>query len=46
MLLPGGKSHPYEKDDRLCIDHAISYLPAYFSDSIVYYPVTCSGSVF
>jgi len=37
------KSIPYEKDDTLCIDHATSYLPAYFFDSIVYYPVTCSG---
>ena len=37
------KSIPYEKDDRPYTRYTVGNLPAYFFDSIVYYPVTCSG---
>jgi hypothetical protein len=46
MLLYRRKSILYEKDDRPYTRYAIGNLPAYFSDSIVYYPVTCSGLAF
>ena len=46
MLLYRRKSIPYEKDDRLNISYAVGNLPAYFFDSIVYYPVTYSGLAF
>jgi hypothetical protein len=40
VLLNRRKSIPYEKDDCLYTCYAVSNLPAYFFDSIVYYPVT------
>ena len=46
MLLYRRKSILYEKDDRPYTRYAIGNLPAYFSDSIVYYPVTCSDLAF
>jgi hypothetical protein len=40
------KSIPYEKDNSLNTGYAVTDLPFDLFDSIVYYPVTCSGLVF
>jgi hypothetical protein len=42
----GRKSIPYEEDNSLNTGYAVTDLPFDLFDSIVYYPVTCSGLVF
>jgi len=46
MQLYRRKSIPYEEDNLPGTHYAAGNLPAHFSDSIVYYPVTCSGLAF